>query len=131
MVYVTWGYGRSIKCNVSEVEPEGERLLFQSQYRLDLTSNKLVLRRVPSPPLGMQMLQTKEWRNRLDEYLDTFLVKDFLGFPEVCIRGDHTRVQKDFLIPIYDYYMSASADVGHCPLTDLCTTDDPNRRRAH
>lgn len=52
-VYVTWGHGKPIKCHVHEIEPKGDHLLSQLQYRPNLITNKLDIVQVSSPPLGM------------------------------------------------------------------------------
>lgn len=52
-VKVTWGYGRSITCEVLEFEPKGDFLSLQSQYQWSMMTNKYETVRVPSLPIGM------------------------------------------------------------------------------
>ncbi|KAL9026427.1 MAG: hypothetical protein Q9196_004907 [Gyalolechia fulgens] len=39
-VDLTWGYFRNIKCDVTEIEPNGPSLLLKNQYRLNLETNQ-------------------------------------------------------------------------------------------
>lgn len=107
-VYLTWGYFRSIKCDVTEIESKGPSLLFQNQYRLNLETNQYDLVSVPSPPLGMVLMFVNGWRTKLDMYLEELLQTSFRGFPKVCFRGDACRVERDFLLPIFEYHQAAS-----------------------
>ncbi|KAL8784708.1 MAG: hypothetical protein Q9213_003804 [Squamulea squamosa] len=105
VVLVSWGHGfRPIKVVATEAECVGDTLLFQNQYRLDLTTKQYDLVQVPSPPLGMQLMAVVEWRAKLGGYLEEILRKSFRRFPEVCFRGDDCRVEKDFLLPIFDFH---------------------------
>ncbi|KAL8717358.1 MAG: hypothetical protein Q9225_005392 [Loekoesia sp. 1 TL-2023] len=103
-VYLTWGYFRSIKCDVTEIESNGPSLLHQNQYRLDLMTNQYDLVHVPSPPLGMVLMFVSEWRSKLNMYLEELLQTSFRRFPEVCFRGNACRVERDFLLPIFEYH---------------------------
>ena len=111
VVLVTWGHGRAIKCEVEEVEPRDETLLFQNQYRLNEATSRYELMRIPSPPIGMKLLPTEEWRKKLDQYLDDLLERDFGNFPSKCMRGRDCLVQRDLLYPIHEYYLVASEEV--------------------
>lgn len=104
IVFVTWGYFRPIKCDVTEIESRGPSLLFQNQYRLNLSTQQYDLVRVPSPPLGMILMAVSEWRAKLDGYLEEALRDSFRGFPQACFRGDDCRVARDFLLPIFMYH---------------------------
>ena len=104
-MYLTWGYGKAIKCEVHEIEPEGDDLLFQNQYRLNLTTTQYDLCKVPSPPLGIKHIEVGFWRQRLVRYLHDFLQEEFGGFPSTCYRGRECEVQKDLLHPMHAYYM--------------------------
>lgn len=112
-VYVTWGHGfQPIKFAATEIESIGDRLLFQNQYRLNLITNQYDLVQVPSPPLGIQLMEVVEYRARLDRYLEGILLRDsFWRFPTVCFRGDDCRVERDFLIPIFEYHEAATGRV--------------------
>lgn len=103
-VHLTWGYFWSIECKVTEIEPNGHSLLLQNQYRLDLTTNQYNLVHVPSPPLGMQLMFVSEWRSKLNRYLEELLRTSFRRFPEVCLRGDACRLERDLLLPIFEYH---------------------------
>ena len=104
-MYLTWGYGNAIKCEVNEIEPIGDDLLFQNQYRLNLTTTRYDLCKVPSPPLGIMLLEVGLWRQRLDRYLDNLLQAEFGGFPSTCFRGRECEVQRDLLHPMHAYYV--------------------------
>ncbi|KAI4167570.1 MAG: hypothetical protein LQ343_007109 [Gyalolechia ehrenbergii] len=110
-IYLTWGYFRNIKCDVTEVESNGPSLLLQNQYRLNLETNQYDLVQVPSPPLGMVLMLVKVWRTKLDSYLEELLETSFGRFPEVCFRGDACRVERDLLLPIFEYHQAASGKV--------------------
>ncbi|KAL8892296.1 MAG: hypothetical protein Q9215_000809 [Flavoplaca cf. flavocitrina] len=108
-VYITWGHQfRPIKVGVTEIEPEGTSLLLQNQYRLNLLTNQYDLFQAPSPPLGIQLMSVGKWRVRLDGYLEEIIRGSFRRFPAICFRGDDCRVEKDFLIPIFDYHEAAT-----------------------
>ncbi|KAL8737788.1 MAG: hypothetical protein Q9181_001351 [Wetmoreana brouardii] len=109
LVFVTWGYFRPIKCDVTEIESRGPSLLFQNQYRLNETGQYDRVQ-VPSPPLGMILMAVDEWRARLDGYLEEALEKSFWGFPEACFRGEDCRIERDFLLPIFNYHNGATTN---------------------
>ncbi|KAL8655040.1 MAG: hypothetical protein Q9210_001131 [Variospora velana] len=109
-VHLTWGYGRPIKVDVTEIESIGTSLLLQYQYRLNLVTNQFELVKVPSPPLGMVLMPVAEMRRMFSEYLEELLGTSFWEFPEVCFRGDDCRVAKEFLIPIFKYHEAATAN---------------------
>ena len=109
---MTWGYGSPIECEVNEIEPEGDQLLFQNQYRLDLTTSRYHLHKIPSPPLGIRLLEVGPWRQRLDKYLDNLLQTEFEGFPATCFQGGECEVQKDLLHPLHAYYLESRKIVG-------------------
>lgn len=111
-VYVTWGYGRPIKCDVQEFKPWGDSLLYQNQYRKDLNTGILSLVRTPSPPLGMLFIQIDYCRSRLLGYLNDVLEKDFQGFPNACYRGVDCEVQRDLLYILHRYHR-ATMNVNH------------------
>lgn len=52
-VFLTWGNGQPIKCEVQEFEPQGYFSLGQPQHRLNLVTNKYETVWVYSPPIGM------------------------------------------------------------------------------
>ncbi|KAL8729488.1 MAG: hypothetical protein Q9166_004736 [cf. Caloplaca sp. 2 TL-2023] len=108
VVFVTWGYFRPIKVDATEIEAVGTTLTVQNQYRLNLTTNQYDLVQVPSPPLGMVLMAVVEWREKLDGYLEELLRESFWRFPEVCFRGDDCRVERDFLLPIFEYHEAAT-----------------------
>ena len=110
-VYMTWGHGKPILCDVTEIEPEGESLLSQNQYRLNLTTSRYELHKVPSPPLGIMLLNVKVWRSGLEEYLDDLLSTDFDGFPEMCFQGVECAIQRDLLKPIHRYTIDSTTTV--------------------
>ncbi|KAL9633462.1 MAG: hypothetical protein Q9204_003383 [Flavoplaca sp. TL-2023a] len=104
-VCIMWAHEfRPIKVGVTEIEPEGTSLLLQNQYRLNLLTNQYDLFQAPSPPLGIQLMFVREWRVRLDGYLEEIIRGSFGRFPAICFRGDECRVEKDFLIPIFNYH---------------------------
>ncbi|KAL8936532.1 MAG: hypothetical protein Q9211_004141 [Gyalolechia sp. 1 TL-2023] len=107
-VDLTWGYFRNIKCDVTEIEPNGPSLLLKNQYRLNLETNQYDLFQVPSPPLGMILMPVDGWRKRLNLYLEELLKTSFGRFPEVCFRGEACRVERDFLLPIFEYHQAAT-----------------------
>ncbi len=111
-VYVTWGYGRPIKCDVQEFKPWGDSLLYQNQYKKDLNTGILSLVRAPSPPLGMLFIQIDYCRSRLLGYLNDVLEKDFQGFPNACYRGVDCEVQRDLLYILHRYHR-ATMNVNH------------------
>lgn len=106
VVYVGWGHGKSIRCEVHEIEPEGDHLLSQSQYRPNLKTGQLETVRVPSPPIGMMTMLIDDWRKQLDKYLNETLETDFSKFPERCFRGHEIEVQKDLLQSLHGCYES-------------------------
>lgn len=111
-VYVTWGHKfHPIKFVATEVESIGDRLLYQNQYRLNLVTNQYDLVQVPSPPLGIQLMDEVKYRARLDRYLEEILRDSFREFPTVCFRGDDCRVERDFLIPVFEYHEAATGKV--------------------
>ena len=117
-VQITWGYGDPIICEVTEIVPEGESLLYQNQYRLDLTTNRYGLHKVPSPPIGIQVLYVDVWRSELNSYLNNLILADFKGFPDACFRGSDCEVQRDLLRPLHRYFLESKANVGdHFPPT--------------
>ncbi|KAL8837489.1 MAG: hypothetical protein Q9176_005677 [Flavoplaca citrina] len=111
-VCITWAHEfRPIKVGVTEIEPKGTSLLLQNQYRLNLLTNQYDLFQAQSPPLGIQLMSVGEWRVRLDGYLEEIIRGSFRRFPAICFRGDDCRVEKDFLIPIFDYHEAATGRV--------------------
>ncbi|KAL8843545.1 MAG: hypothetical protein Q9170_000049 [Blastenia crenularia] len=110
-VYLTWGYFRPIKCDVTEIVSNGPSLLLQNQYRLNLATDQYELVQVPSPPLGMMLMLVKEWRSKLNQYLEDLLQTSFRRFPEVCFRGEACRVERDFLLPIFEYHEASTGKV--------------------
>lgn len=115
-VYMTWGYGKPIKCEVHEIEPRGNDLLFQNQYRLNLSTRRYDLHKVPSPPLGIMLLDVPSWRQKLNCYLNNLLQTEFENFPRMCFRGSECAVQKDLLYHVHVYHLR-SKDI---PLPQLC-----------
>lgn len=109
---MTWGYGNPIPCEVTEVEPVGESLLYQNQYRLNLATNLLELHRVPSPPIGIEFLNVESWGPQLDVYLDDLLDNKFNGFPDTCFRGYECEIQRDLLRPLHQYFLDSTDTVG-------------------
>ncbi|KAL8899860.1 MAG: hypothetical protein Q9192_001350 [Flavoplaca navasiana] len=111
-VCITWGHEfRPIKVGVTEIEPEGTSLLLQNQYRLNLLTNQYDLFQAPSPPLGIQLMFVRGWRVRLDGYLEEIIRGSFGRFPAICFRGDDCRVEKEFLIPIFNYHEATTGRV--------------------
>ena len=122
-VYMSWGYGMPIKCEVHEIEPEGEDLLYQNQYRLNLTTARYDLYRMPSPPIGIMLLDVLLWRWKLDKYLDNLVQTEFEGFPGTCFRGSDCAVQKDLLYLIHAYHRESRHNVSHSCRIDTFLTD--------
>ena len=112
-VYVTWGYGRSIKCEVHEIEPKGNELLFQNQYRLNFATRRWDHHKVPSPPIGIMLLDVVVWRRKLNSYLNNLVDTEFENFPETCFRDPECEVQKDLLHPIHAYHLESKDIVGN------------------
>ncbi|KAL8921926.1 MAG: hypothetical protein Q9172_003775 [Xanthocarpia lactea] len=111
-VYVTWGHEMPpIKADVTEVQSRGRSILYQNQYRLDVTTGQYELVQAPSPPLGIQLMDVDEKRAELGEYLEDILQAHFWRVPEVCFRGDDCRVERDFLLPIFEYREAATGKV--------------------
>ncbi|KAL8642700.1 MAG: hypothetical protein Q9228_000630 [Teloschistes exilis] len=107
-VLVTWGYFRPIKFNTQEIVPRGTSLLYQNQWRLNQEGGYGLVQ-VPSPPLGMYRMAVEEWRIRLNGYLEGALEETFWGFPAACLREGDSRVERDFLIPIFEYHNQTEA----------------------
>lgn len=107
-VLVTWGYFRPIKLNTQEIVPRGTSLLYQNQWRLNQEGGYGLVQ-VPSPPLGMYRMAVEEWRIRLNKYLEEALEETFWGFPAACLREGDSRVERDFLIPIFEYHNQTEA----------------------
>ncbi|KAI4098724.1 MAG: hypothetical protein LQ339_006329 [Xanthoria mediterranea] len=113
-VYVTWGHNfHPIKFVATEVESIGDCLLYQNQYRLNLVTNQFDLFQVPSPPLGIQLMDVVKYRARLDRYLEEILRDSFREFPTVGFRGDDCRVERDFLNPVFEYHEAATGKEKH------------------
>ncbi|KAL8675831.1 MAG: hypothetical protein Q9186_007565 [Xanthomendoza sp. 1 TL-2023] len=108
IVFVTWGYFRHIKVDVTEIESVGSSLLVQNQYRLNLSTHRYDLVQISSPPLGMVLMNVGEWRGKIDAYIEDLLREGFWRFPEACFRGDDCRVERDFLLPIFEYHEAAT-----------------------
>ncbi|MCJ1261157.1 hypothetical protein MMC22_001021 [Lobaria immixta] len=109
IVYVGWGHGDLIRCEVHEIEPEGDHLLLQNQYRPNPETAELDTVQVPSPPIGMMCMPIEDWRKKLDKYLNETLETKFEDFPERCFRGREIEVQKDLLHSLHRYYVSPDA----------------------
>ena len=117
-VYMTWGYGNPIPCEVTEVESVGESLLYQNQWRLNLATNLYEPHRVPSPPIGIMLLEVEREGPRFDAYLDDLLDNDFNGFPDTCFRGHDCEIQRELLRPLHQYFLASTDTVGgHCLMT--------------
>ncbi|KAL9605098.1 MAG: hypothetical protein Q9219_000032 [cf. Caloplaca sp. 3 TL-2023] len=113
-VYLTWGYFWPIKCDVTEIQANDSSLLLQNQYRLvDLKTDQYNHVQVPSPPLGMMLMYVSVWRQNLNKYLEDLLRTSFPGFPKVCYRGDACRVEREFLLPIFDYHGATTETEAH------------------
>lgn len=131
IVHVGWGHGKSIQCEVHEIEPEGDHLLSQNQYRPNLETGELETVRVASPPIGMMIMHIDDWRETLDKYLSEIVETDFDNFPEHCFRGREIAVQKDLLNSLHRCYVSWNEEVSRittdwgCLLTYLF----PNYRK--
>lgn len=110
-VSVTWGYFEPIECNVTEFEAAGMNLLFANQFRLNSATNRFENVKIPSPPLGMTLIEVPAWRLKFATDVERLLQTNFRGFPEACLRGDYYRVAKDFLNPIFEYYAVATGRV--------------------
>ena len=110
-VAMTWGYGKPIECGATEIIPKGKSLLYQNQYKLDLATNRYSLHRVPSPPLGIMLIDVPTWESELDKYLNDLLQKDFAGFPSACFRGPKCEIQRDLMNPFYQYYLQSGTKV--------------------
>lgn len=127
-VYVTWGYGNPIKCPVYEVEPEGDLLLFQLQYRQNRITGEFDVVRVPSPalglvetlhdslhplkrPLGIKDMNLEPWRKNMNNYLDETLETNFETFPACCFQGQENAMQRDLLTALHNYYLASDGRV--------------------
>lgn len=105
VVQVTCGIGKSISCTVQEIRPNGTSLLMQKQYRKNLGTNEYDLVTVPSPPIGMRLIQEPEWQKSLEKYLDDLLQTGFHAFPEQCIQGTDCEVQRDLVHALHRHYL--------------------------
>lgn len=122
-VSITWGYGLPIKVDVKEFKPKGDFLLLQSQYRWSMATNKYETVRVPSPPigrngrcstndsktespLGIVLIDSKDWQKKLDAHFDWEVEENFAGFPEQCFRGQQFEVQKDILNSLHSHHVA-------------------------
>ena len=110
-VAMTWGYGEPIECEATEIVPKGKSLLYQNQYKLDLATNRLNLHRVPSPPLGIMLIDVPTWRSKLDKHLNDLLQKDFVGFPSACFRGTKCEIQRDLMNHFHQHYIQSGTTV--------------------
>ncbi|KAL8709093.1 MAG: hypothetical protein Q9220_006114 [cf. Caloplaca sp. 1 TL-2023] len=108
LVWVTWGHFRPFKCEVTEIEPAGATLLYQDQNRLNLDTNQYDLVSVPSPPVGMILMDVPGWRTRLKGYVEEALRENFWRLPDVCFQGDDSRVARALLLPIFRYNRSST-----------------------
>lgn len=108
---MTWGYGQPIKCNVNEIEPNGESLLYQDQYKLNLETDQYELDKVPSPPLGIMLMDVDSWRSWLDSYLNGLLKENFGGFPKACYRGKECEIQRHLLVALHHNYLQTPTEV--------------------
>ena len=105
VVQVTCGIGKNILCPVQEIIPKGTSLLTQNQYRKNLDTNDYELFPVPSPPIGMRLIQVPEWQKSLEGYLDDLLENGFHAFPDLCVQGTDCEVQRDLLHVLHDHYL--------------------------
>ncbi|MCJ1467668.1 hypothetical protein MMC07_006293 [Pseudocyphellaria aurata] len=105
VVHVGWGHGELIVCEVQEIEPEGDHLLSQHQYKLNEETGEYDTVRVLSPPIGMMLMSIEDWRKKLDTYLNETLESHFDNFPERCFRGRDMEVQKDLLYELHCCYL--------------------------
>ena len=105
-VYVTCGIGGPIKCEILEIEPKDNTLLFQSQYRLNEQTSQYEVNLFPSPPVGIRMIYFDEWRPKLKKYINDILLEDFNSFPDKCYRGIACEVQQDLLRSLHQYYLA-------------------------
>lgn len=127
-IFVTWSERfRAIKIAVTEMEVIGNTLRIQNQYRLNLTTNQFELIQVPSPLLGLQIVEVVQWRSMLDHYVEDLLRKSSSLVPDVCFQDYDCTVESDFLRSFLDF--SKVADGRVCPsavdvsrsLTAFCT----------
>lgn len=122
-VSVTWGHGIRLKCEVQEIEPEGDCLMFQNQYKFNTATNKYDRVLMPSPPLGMilrslnycshklnglglTLMDINGYRKKYNNYLDQVLEKNFKDLPEGCFRGFENEVQRELLHSIHEFFLS-------------------------
>lgn len=128
IVSVTWGYGRLIKCEVQEFEPNEDFLSLHFQYRWSMMTNRYETVRVSSAPIGMisslhncpqrlerllgiVLMEPMDWRRKLHSYLDREVEENFAGFPERFFRGEEFEVQKDILCALHDYHVALKEKV--------------------
>ena len=105
VVQVTCGIGKNILCPVQEIIPKGTSLLTQNQYRKNLDTNDYELVQVPSPPIGMRLIQVPEWQKSLEGYLEDLLLSDFHAFPDLCLQGADCEVQRDLIHILHKHYL--------------------------
>ena len=103
---MTCGIGAPIKCEVFEIEPKDNTLLYQSQYRLNEQSSQYEFGLFPSPPVGIRMIYFDDWRPKLEGHIENILLRDFDSFPDRCYRGTACAVQKDLLRPLQQYWLA-------------------------
>ncbi|KAL8952427.1 MAG: hypothetical protein Q9222_001662 [Ikaeria aurantiellina] len=111
LVWVTPGLFRPFKCEVTEIEPVGATLLYQDQNRLNLSTNQYDLVSVPSPPVGMKLMDFARWRTGLKDYVEEAFQENIWRIPDVCFQGDDSRVARALLLSISRYDRSSTGKV--------------------
>jgi hypothetical protein len=95
-IYLAWGAGKAIKCQVREFVPRENRLPFN-----DLSEGYEDLR-APSTPLSLKDPLCDKQDETIVEYFEDFLETDYKAFVEQCY--DEQSVKRQVLLHIYAYY---------------------------
>ena len=117
-VYVTLGFGKTIKCDVTEFEPSGENLRSHLQYRPHLVTRELRAVQVPSPPLGIILIAVDDWRRKLNQYLDILLAESFDDFLASDFRAERCPLRSLLLQALRKYHRTTTTAVSIRSVTE-------------
>lgn len=116
-VQLTPGFGRPLVIETIEAHPKGSWMLSSRQLRRENHTDKYEAMRVPSPSLVIIIQDegsVRNWRGKLESYLDTLLVENFESIPGKCFPGrkESNRISRRIMVLLYGYYLNCPNKVG-------------------